>query len=78
MADPKWPTDTATKIHYASSIDLETLLGTIEDRWPDADTEDITITAANIQTRCFGHDVYDSGDYTDFIILERTNDTTNR
>jgi hypothetical protein len=35
------------------------------------DFEEFTISAEHIQVDCFGYDLYDRGDYEDFIVITR-------
>ena len=70
-----WPDDTDTTMYLQSTRPLSSadLLQDIYEKWPDASLENITIGTENIQTDCLGYDLYDAGDYTDFLIITKTN-----
>jgi hypothetical protein len=68
------PDDTETELYIFSprcggGPTLEELLQRIKDKWPDARPESLTFSSQSIQTRCLGYDLYDSGDYDDFIVV---------
>lgn len=72
-----FPEDTATKLHLMSTNcwTLQNLIEFAQEKWGDSvSLEDIEMSSEKIQTRCFGYDLYDGGDYTDFIILEYKGD----
>lgn len=66
-----WPDDTETKLHLNSEEfrSLADLLEKVNQKWPGVPSERIEISSQKIHTDCLGYDLYDSGDYTDFIIL---------
>jgi hypothetical protein len=68
-----WPDDTETEmfIDASHSTSMLELINRIEEKWPDAKLHDITISSEKIHTDCLGYDLYDPGDYTDFIIITR-------
>jgi hypothetical protein len=68
-----WPDDTGSEmfIDATHSTSMADLMQKIYEKWPDASLENITITSEKIHTDCLGYDLYDSGDYTDFIIITR-------
>ena len=71
-----WPDDTDTTMYIQADIlppTLAELLDQIQDRWPGTSAENITITPEKIHTDCLGYDLYDAGDYTDFILITKTN-----
>jgi hypothetical protein len=51
---------------------LAEILARIEEKWPGASAENIHISSEHIHTNCLGYDLYDAGDYTQFILIERT------
>jgi len=43
-----------------------------KEKWPDGyELEDLNITAEYIHTDCLGYDLYDAGDYTNYIKITR-------
>lgn len=70
-----WPDDTDTEMYIQASDcakpTLAELLDKINDKWPGSSLENITISAEKIHTDCLGYDLYDAGDYTDFLIIEK-------
>ena len=68
-----WPDDDETTQYIASSYGptLTDLLQHAKDKWGDDVTlDDIEVTAEKIHTYCIYYDLYDSGDYTDFLVLK--------
>jgi len=69
-----WPDDTDDKMYIQAdtvTLTLAHLLDKIQDKWPGASAENITITPEKIHTDCLSYDLYDAGDYTDFIVITR-------
>lgn len=71
-----WPDDTENRIYIdggwmASGTSLQELMERAAEKWPGISPADITISAEHIHTDCLGYDLYDPGDYTEFIILSR-------
>jgi hypothetical protein len=66
-----WPDDDDTTLHLASSagITLSEIIDRAKEKWPSATVDDIEIASEKIHTHCIYYDLYDAGDYTDFIIL---------
>jgi hypothetical protein len=67
-----WPDDTDTVMYIAGDETLENILADILNKWEGASAANITISAEKIHTRCLDYDLYDGGDYTDFIVIRRT------
>ena len=44
----------------------------IKDKWPDAQFEDIEISAEHLHTDGLYYDQYESGDYTEYIVITYT------
>jgi hypothetical protein len=68
-----WPDDTDTEIYIATnggSLPLADLFSKAKEKWPDATLENIEITSEKIHTDCIYYDLYDAGDYTDFLIIK--------
>lgn len=72
-----WPDDTDTAMYIQTSPfgapTLWVLLNRIQDKWPGASTENITIEPIELHTDCLGYDLYDAGDHTDFLLITKTN-----
>jgi len=72
-----WPDDTDTTMYIQTSYcvipTLADLLQMIYEKWPGASLDNIEIGAEKIHTDCLGYDLYGAGDYTDFIIITKTN-----
>lgn len=66
-----WPEDTDTKFYIYKSTSLSDLLEKIQEKWPGAEMKDITIEAEYIQTDCLGYDLYDPGDYGNFLLITK-------
>jgi len=50
---------------------MQEIVDICENKWPGVSLVELNVRAENIQTDCLGHDMHDSGDYTDFLIIER-------
>lgn len=69
-----WPDDDENTIYLESGGDsLQRILSLVQEKWPGTSLEDIEITAEKIHTHCLTYDLYDAGDYTDFLIITRKN-----
>ena len=66
-----WPDDTDTEMYLTVCNTLAEIQEKINEKWPGASAENIVIDSEKIHTDCLGYDLYDSGDYTDFIIIRR-------
>lgn len=68
-----WPDDTDSEmfIDASSAVVMADLLQKIYEKWEDASLNNITISTESIHTDCLGYDLYDAGDYTNFIIITR-------
>jgi hypothetical protein len=67
-----WPDDTDTKIYIATdggSLPLADLFSKAKEKWPNATLQNIEVSSEKIHTSCLYCDLYDAGDYTDFLIL---------
>jgi len=62
-------TETVMYLHSSNGHSLAELLILAKIKWPDATLENIEITSEKIHTHCIYYDLYDAGDYTDFIVL---------
>lgn len=68
-----WPDDTDTRIYIATdggSLPLADLLAKAKEKWPGATLENTEISCEKIHTHCIYYDLYDAGDYTDFLIIQ--------
>lgn len=73
MADPKsyWPENTEDTLYFRYETNLQSILDFIKQSWPDVSFDDVSIEAQHIHTDHIGYDLYDSSDYTDFIVVTR-------
>lgn len=73
MADPKsyWPENTDDTLYFPYETNLQSMLDEVKKIWPDVLLEDISIEAKHIHTEHLGYDLYDSTDYTDFVVVTR-------
>jgi hypothetical protein len=63
-------TETVKYLHSGCDYTLAEILDIAREKWGEKiGLEDITITAEYIHTDCIGYDLYDSGDYTNFIVI---------
>jgi hypothetical protein len=71
-----WPDDTDTEIYIDSSLgtSLDAILELILEKWPNISLNDIIIESEYIHTDCIGYDLYDAGDWTNFILIRRRTD----
>lgn len=70
-----WPDDDENTLYLDSTLflSLQELLEKAQEKWPGISLTEIQISAEKIHTDCLGYDLYDPIDYTDFIVLRRTN-----
>lgn len=70
-----WPDDDEDTIYRSTegSISMEEILEIAQEKWPGIDLKDIFVYAMHIHTHCLYYDCYDPGDYTNFIVITRTN-----
>lgn len=54
------------------NLNLSELLEMATDHFPGVELSDLTIESEKIHTRCITYDLYDSGDWDDYIIIRRT------
>jgi hypothetical protein len=66
-----WPDDTEDEFFIAGSASLEAILDLAKAKWPGIELIDIHIEPQNIHTDCLTYDLYDSGDYTQFLRISR-------
>jgi len=65
------PDNTDDTLYFRPGISLAEIMDVVSSRWPDVCESEILIKAEHIQTHCIGYDLYDAGDYTDFIVVEK-------
>jgi hypothetical protein len=71
------PQDTEDKIYIeVSGIDtVNDLISKSQDKWgEEVNLDKLKIEHEHIQVKCFGYDLYDSGDYRNYFILTRVKD----
>lgn len=66
-----WPDDDKDTmyLHDCSGLPLSHLIEKAQEKWPGIDLDNIDISAEKIHTRCIYYDLYDGGDYDNFIVL---------
>ena len=68
-----WPDDDAETMYISSkggSIPFSKILEKACQKWGShLSLDDLEIEAQNIHTDCIYYDCYDSGDYTDFLVV---------
>ena len=62
-----WPDDTDTEFYISRDASLAYIIERVEDLWPDADFSDIQITSEFIHTDSLGYDLFDRGDWDEFL-----------
>lgn len=69
-----WPDDDENTLHLqaTSNHSLQDIMDRIKEKWGDVPFDSITITGEKIHTSCLTYDCYDPSDYTDFIILTKS------
>ena len=74
----KLPENTANKLYIQLNYSWEPISFTelyekiYEHFGKDIDMSKLTISPQHIQIDCFGYDRYDSGDWSDFLVIERS------
>lgn len=58
-------------IRSNSEINLDDLIDQIEDHFGTRDLSKFSISSEYIHTRCIYYDIFDSGDYDNYIIITR-------
>lgn len=66
-----WPENTEDKLYFPYETNLQSLLDSVKQAWPDVSLDDISIESEHIHTDCIGYDLYDSTDYTNFVVVTR-------
>ena len=67
-----WPDNTDYEVYVAGGISLPEIIELVNDKWPDADFDSISISSENIHTSCLTYDLLDPSDYTNFTVITRT------
>ena len=65
------PDDTDTELYIRgdfSSVSLRELIIKCKEKFPNASFDDIKISAEYIHTNGLGYDLYEPGDYTNYIV----------
>jgi hypothetical protein len=70
-----WPDDDEKTMYIKSEgwgCTMADLMQHITDKWgEDVQMTDIEVHSEKIHTDCLTYDLYDAGDYTDFIVLKK-------
>ena len=67
------PDDTDTEMWIYGSIgySISEIIKKAKEKWPDVSLDDIEITSEYIHTDCLTYDLYDPGDWTHYLKIER-------
>jgi hypothetical protein len=68
-----WPDDGEDRFYIAYDASLLEILNRASEKWGEINLDKIRIEAEHIQTDCLSYDRYDSGDYTNFLIIYKVN-----
>lgn len=72
MDDRRYPQDTSQVLYLLSvNLTLGDIVESAKRHFPDCEMDDLKVEGENIQIKCFGYDLYDSGDYLDYIVITR-------
>lgn len=67
-----WPDDDDDTMYISSTETLADILEKCMAKWGDGiQLSDLTIESEYIHTDCLTYDLYDRGDYTEFIVIRR-------
>lgn len=72
-----WPDDDETTLYLSSSpwdsnLTLADIIQQAKDHFgEDVKIEDVAVSSEYIHTDCLTYDLYDAGDYTNFIVLRK-------
>lgn len=67
-----WPEDDDKTFYIAHEASLADILQRAQAKWPGCTPDQLTISAIYEHTHCLGYDLYDSGDYTNFLCISKT------
>lgn len=74
------PDDTPDKFYIEGSSDIETIIEQAMKKWPQTNhqlnLDRLRITSEYIHTHCLGYDLYDPGDYTNYLCIELVKEPT--
>lgn len=71
VENAQYPKDDENTIYISGETSLQSLLDTIQDKWPGVSLEDIEISSEYIHVYCIGYDRYDPGDYINYTVIRR-------
>lgn len=64
------PPDTPDTMYLCSrGYNLQDLLESIQEKWPEITFDEVSISAEHHQVKCFGYDLYDPSDYLNFVVI---------
>jgi len=65
------PDDTDDSFYMISSggVPLVDIMERAKEKWTGILPEELSIEAEHVQTDCLGYDLYDSGDYTEYLCI---------
>lgn len=66
-----WPDDDDSTIYICEDATLSEITDKINEKWPGTSLDDIQISSKYIHTNCLTYDLYDSSDWTNFIVISK-------
>ena len=69
--DTRYPQNTAETLYIPSGETIEYVIDRAKKHFGVDDISELTISAENIQIRCFGYDQYDGSDWRQYLVITR-------
>ena len=67
-----WPDNTETTMYICCAYTFDDIIEQAKNHFGnDINLDEITIRSERIHTSCLTYDLYDTSDYTDFIVVEK-------
>lgn len=67
-----WPDDTDDSFYMAEGASMSHIMEMAMDKWGlDITIDDLIIMPEHIHTHCLTYDLYDPGDYDDFLCISK-------
>ena len=65
-----WPQNDENTLYIESDFyDLDEIINQAKEKWPNVAISDLGVSAEHIHTSCLDYDLYDSSDWTNFIVI---------
>ncbi|RJQ30301.1 hypothetical protein C4565_00520 [Candidatus Parcubacteria bacterium] len=65
------PDNSENQFYIPYGAALSDIIEMAKEKWGDVSLESVCIHSEYIHTDCLGYDVYDSGDYTNYLRIEK-------